>query len=350
MTTRQFLSINYKEGTIGDARFVGRAEQLERSETILEHWRAGQSSMIAVTGPRGCGITSFLQQLPAHLSNNETLRHTSLTRRPGDIDDSLAQLCSIVGCTQPVSSTEELLEFLNNAPPSVFVIDNGHFLACRIMGVLSAIHIFGAIIVATQQRHLWIMGCHEYAWRRLVYTYQVDRYFSTVVELPFFSEAELGMCLLSRIQASGITLASEMAIDNPQLPVSLQRQLTALHKLSNGKPDLAFFYLLNALQVEEKSGLVDLQPAIGMDFGILKTLINEELFTLAEITVHGELTIKDHSAIFRCSQQESWLLLERLYHYCLLNKNETGDEAVYKLLPMYAGLITRHLAHANYLY
>jgi hypothetical protein len=37
-----------------DERFIGREEQLNRLLAALDLWRAGQSSMVAVTGPQGC--------------------------------------------------------------------------------------------------------------------------------------------------------------------------------------------------------------------------------------------------------------------------------------------------------
>ena len=66
--------------------------------------------------------------------------------------------------------------------------------------------------------------------------------------------------------------------------------------------------------------------------------------------MHGRLTIDDHHALFRCSREESWLLLERLYQQCLLDKDETDEEPCYRLVPVYSEVITRYLTNTNYLY
>ena len=336
--------------TAGDARFIGRQQQSDRVLAAVDLWRAGRRSMIAVTGPQGCGITSFLQQLADRVGDHETYRYSELTRRPYDISDTLALLSAVVGCEQPRDSVEQLVEYLDGLTPRVFAIDNGHFLACRIMGANEAIRIFGAVMVATQHRHLWLLGCQEYAWRRLSYIYRAERYFGDHIELAFFSEAELGECLASRLRASGMELQTEGGGEQQPIPAVLARQLSILHKLSNGKPDLACFYFLTSLLVPAGAGQLEMQAVLALDFSALKQLLSEELFTLAEVAAHGQLTLTEHRAVFRVSEQESRLLLERLYHQCLLDKDPNAVEPTYRLVPLYSDVVTRYLSNANFLY
>ncbi len=337
--------------TAGDMRFIGREEQSSRLLTAVELWRAGRKTMIAVTGPQGCGITSFLQQLPAQVSSPVNWHYSQLTRRPCNTTDTLTLLSEVVGCDQLIASVVELVDYINDLPPTVFVIDNGHFLACRIMGAHEAIRVFGAVMVATQQ-HLWVLGCQEIAWLRMAYIFHVDRYFSEHITLSLFNDTELGLCLSTRLQVSGITLnTGGITADQQSQPNDgLGQQLSTLYRLSNGKPDISFFYLLGSLIVHSESRQWDITPAIGLDFSLLKQLISEELFTLAELASHGHLTIDDHRSMFRCSREESWLLLEHLYQQCLLVRNDNADEPSYHLLPLYSDVISRFLTNANYLY
>ena len=336
--------------TAGDARFIGREEQSKRLLAVLDTWRAGRGAMVALTGPQGCGVTSLLQQFAQHMAGDESFCYRTLKRRPYDISDTLGLLGEVAGREQSCDSVGELVEYVNSLSPRVFAVDNGHLLACRIMGANEAIRVFGAVMVATQHRHLWVLGCQEYAWRRLVYVYGADRYFSEHIELPLFSEVELGQCLAARLQSSGITLRSAPSSADEPIPPPLARQVATLCRLSNGKPDLAFFYFLSSLRRRDEDGQLELQAVVALDFSALKPLISEELFALAEVAAHGQLTIDEHCAVFRCSRDESWLLLERLYHQCLLDKDETGAAAVYRLVPLYSDVITRYLSNANYLY
>ena len=228
----------------GDARYVMREPQSQQLLAAIEMWRAGRSSMVAVTGPQGCGITSFLQQLERLAGDGDTLHYAQLTHRPYDVNDTLMMLAGIVGCEQPVGSVEELLAVINELPPAIIAIDNGHFLACRIMGANEAIRIFGAVMVATQQRHLWVLGCEQYAWRRLAYVYRADRFFTDRIELALFSEAELGQCLASRLQAAGMLAepgaatpaALPFASRLPELVQAQQRQARPCLCLLAGQP------------------------------------------------------------------------------------------------------------------
>ncbi len=354
----------------GDPRFVARAEPLSRFQTVLDLWRRGQRAAVAVSGPQGCGITSLLQQLTPHVDDPEAWCYGELTHRPDDLNDSLGQICSIIGCAQPVSSVEQLVEIINARPPSVFIIDNGHFLGCRIMGTNAAIGVFGAILVATQHRHLWVLGCEEQAWRRLTYVHRADRYFSEHIELRLFSEAELGECLDARLRASAIAQISNQNTDEStdqnenqgadqsaqrsgaqlQPQADIENLLGTLYKLSNGKPDFAFFYVLSALAEHREGKLSEVQPPAGLDFSLLKQLISEELFTLAETAAHGQMTVDGHRALFRCSRNDSSVLLERLYQQCLLDKSGDTNDPAYRLTPLYSEVIARFLTNANYLY
>lgn len=334
----------------GDARFIGREDQLQRLSDVVEHWRAGRSSMLAVTGPQGCGLSSFLRQIERDLGASDEFCYHQLTIRPYDINNSLQMLAEIIGCEQPVETIEDVLEHLRQLPPKVFVIDNGHLLSCRVMGAHAAIRIFGAVMVASQQRHLWVLGCEEFAWRRLMYIYRADRYFTDHIELDMLSAAELNQCLAIRQQVSGVTLDSTMASGDSDLPDVLEKELVTLYKLSNGKPDLAFFYYLRSLQLNRESQLVEMLSLEALDFSALKSLISEELFTLTEVAVHGRMTIDEHRALFRSSHEESWLLLERLYQQCLLDRDEDGDDPAYRLVSVYSQVISRYLTNANYLY
>jgi hypothetical protein len=168
--------------------------------------------------------------------------------------------------------------------------------------------------------------------------------------LAYFSEGELGECLASRLRAAGMGLETESGGEQQPIPAVLARQLSTLHRLSNGKPDLAFFYFLTSLLIPRGGGQLEMQAVSALDFRALKQLLSEELFTLAEVAAHGQLTLTEHRAVFRVSEQESRLLLERLYHQCLLDKDPSAVEPTYRLVPLYSDAVTRYLSNANFLY
>lgn len=335
----------------GDPLFVGRSDALERLDAALDAWRRQQPMMVAVTGPQGCGITSLLRQIETALQPGEEITYRALDARPYTSQEALAQCGAFFGLDVRPDSIEELVGQLNALEPRFIVLDNGHFLACRIMGASEAIRTVGAVMVATQERHQWVLGCHLQAWQRLSHAHQADRYFAETIELKGFDKDELGAVIQARFDAAGFALArpgeAPAEGDKRLFP---EGRLTALQQLSRGLPDAAFFHLLRAIEpgADGDLALKDFAP---FDYAALKTLSRAEMFALAEIAVHGALTGAEHQALFRMREQESQMILQRLCGLCLLERFAGADgDARFRLVPVHAQAIAAHLANANYLY
>lgn len=335
----------------GDVFFVGRGDALERLNAALDAWRRQQPMMVAVTGPQGCGITSLLRQIETALQPGEEITYRALDVRPHTPQEALAQCGAFFGLDVRPDSIEELVGRINALDPRFIVLDNGHFLACRIMGASEAIRTVGAVMVATQERHQWVLGCHLQAWQRLSHAHQADRYFAETIALKGFDKDELGALIQARFDAAGFALAPSGEApaegDRRLLP---EGRLTALQQLSRGLPEAAFFHLLRAIEpgAEGEFALKDFAP---FDYAALKSLSRAEMFALAEIAVHGTLTGAEHQALFRMREQESQMILQRLCGLCLLERFAGADgDARFRLVPVHAQAIAAHLANANYLY
>ncbi|PKO71852.1 MAG: hypothetical protein CVU20_05020 [Betaproteobacteria bacterium HGW-Betaproteobacteria-14] len=335
----------------GDVLFVGRSDALDRLAAALDAWRGQQPMMVAVTGPQGCGITSLLRQIETALQPGEEVTYRALDARPYTSQEALAQCGAFFGLDVRPDSIEELVGQINALEPRFIVLDNGHFLACRIMGASEAIRTVGAVMVATQERHQWVLGCHLQAWQRLSHAHQADRYFAETIELKGFDKDELGAVIEARFDAAGFALTppgeAPAEGDKRLLP---EGRLTALQQLSRGLPDAAFFHLLRAIEpgADGDFALKDFAP---FDYAALKTLSRAEMFALAEIAVHGTLTSAEHQALFRMREQESQMILQRLCGLCLLERFAGADgDARFRLVPVHAQAIATHLANANYLY
>ena len=338
---------------VGDGRFVGRERQLEQWQAALVRWRDGRGEMQVVTGPPGSGITSLLQQMAGGVAGGEVSHYGALNRRPADEADAVRLLGELLGLAERRESIDALVDDLNSLSPRVFLVDNGHFLVSRMFGSHQAIRVFGGVMLATRQRHLWVLGCQEHAWRRLVYVHQADRDFDVPIETAFFSEAELGRCLAARLDRAGLLPGD--AAEGKEKPAALhERPLSGLQKLSGGKCDLATFYFLNSLRVDPEDGQLSSEPLVELDFTVLNRLTFDELFTLTELAAHGPLHCSEHRRLFRTSVEESWLMLERLHQACLLVREEAAgdpaDDPAYRITPLFSAQISRRLAIANVLY
>lgn len=342
----------------GDPRFVGREKELARLLRSLDAWREQQPAMMAVVGPQGCGVTSLLRQLEANLRPGESLTYHALEGRPASARDALMQCGALFGLGEAPTSFEQLVGVINALAPRMIVLDNGHFLACRIMGANETIRTLGALMAATQERHQWVLGCRDEAWRRLAYTHRADRFFTEVIEVPPFGGEELGALMGARFSAAGFALAP---LDTPtpagdgeggdaeEPPLLSPDRLVKLHALSGGLPVPAFCHLLRALESGETGWRVGDFVPFGYD--ALKALDRMESFTLAEIAVHGALTTAEHRNLLRLPEQESQMLLQRLCAQGLLERiHRDGVDTRYRLVPTHVATIVGRLHNANYLY
>ncbi|MBU0752611.1 MAG: ATP-binding protein [Gammaproteobacteria bacterium] len=343
----------------GSPLFVGREAYLQRLQKTVDAWRQQRPELVAVVGPPGCGVTSLLRQIETLLEAGERVDYHALDGRPASAVDALASCAALFDIATVPGSVEELAARINALEPRLIVLDNGHFLACRIMGASQAVRTFGALMVATQERHQWVLGCNDEAWRRLGYVHRADRFFEEVIELAPFEREGLGALLAARLRSAGVALAlpegeaaDPAAAEDTDAPAAVgltDSRIATLQQLSLGRPAPAFFHLLRALEVPTDATALILHPFVRFDYAALDALARMEMFTLAEIAVHGGLTAPEHCSLLHLADHDSQMLLQRLCAMGLLER-PAGDTLRYRLVPVHVGAVTQRLHKANYLY
>lgn len=335
-----------------DPRFVGREEALERLVDALNDWRNERAGLTAVVAPHGAGITSLLNQVRSEIASTETLSCLSLAKKPCSAADALRLINCIFQFEQQPETTAEMILAIKNSPPRVIIIDDGHMLLSRKMGNLAAVQTIGAVLVATQHCHCWIIGCAKQAWRRLSFLYQSDRFFSKILELEYFSAVELREVIERRFYGLGYEwfARSEQEKDKSDPMIEKFKQL---HNISEGLPAMAFFILLFAIETDSEQSKLKLSTFSHLDNSVIKSCSVEEMFSLAEIFVHGVMDHADHETLFRISPEQSLLRLERLCRLGILNRIATDEHYTsnsYYLSPILAQAMVSHLVLSNLLY
>ena len=335
-----------------DPRFVGREEALERLVDALNDWRNERAGLTAVVAPHGAGITSLLNQVRSEIASTETLSCLSLAKKPCSAADALRLINCIFQFEQQPETTAEMILAIKNSPPRVIIIDDGHMLLSRKMGNLAAVQTICAVLVATQHCHCWIIGCAKQAWRRLSFLYQSDRFFSKILELEYFSAVELREVIERRFYGLGYEwfARSEQEKDKSDPMIEKFKQL---HDISEGLPAMAFFILLFAVETDSEQSKLKLSTFSHLDNSVIKSCSVEEMFSLAEIFVHGVMDHADHETLFRISPEQSLLRLERLCRLGILNRIATDEHYTsnsYYLSPILAQAMVSHLVLSNLLY
>ncbi|MEZ4483054.1 MAG: hypothetical protein R2864_00185 [Syntrophotaleaceae bacterium] len=112
----------------------------------------------------------------------------------------------------------------------------------------------------------------------------------------------------------------------------------------------ALYYWLLCLSYDQTEGTLSVQPLGKLDYSSLRSLDRQQLYALAEIVAHGELTTAEHAAIFGCDALRSQMLLDHLAQLNLLECAQ--DENVsdrYQLSPLFFAPVTATLEGSNIL-
>lgn len=335
-----------------DPRFVGRESALASMLEGLQQWREKRASLTAVIGPHGAGITSLLYQLRSHIAPDEKCTYLSFPSRPGSAAEALRLVSAIFELEHAPETIAELVDRINQLPAQVVIIDDAHMLLARKMGNLAAVQTVGALLVATQHRHCWIVGCVEQAWRRLCFLYEADRFFGRVIELDYFTARELGEMIDVRLYGLGYQFTEREGLSRNEKDPLIDH-LKLLHDRCGGQPELAFFLLLSSMVIDPKKQLIALDLMSTLDIKELKSCTAEELFSLAEIYVQGRMSRSEHDVLFGISSGQSFLRLERLRRLGLLGCKKSSQldaSDSYYLPSILASAAVSHLVNNNRFY
>jgi hypothetical protein len=141
----------------------------------------------------------------------------------------------------------------------------------------------------------------------------------------------------------GEVIAARQGVPPDQSP---QPDLQRLQQLCRGKPDLGFLYLQCGIDKESRG----YRP---LDVSGLRQLEADDLFTLAELAVHGSLKSEEHCQIFRLPAENSQLQLHHLCNRHLVERLDPdggSTAASYRITPILSALVSDHLYKSNYLY
>ncbi len=309
----------------GDPRFIPREDVHAAITHSHAAWREGRPTLIALTGPSGCGLTSILNQTPGWLPADTLMARIDLNARPDSTEAALALAAGAFDTPSPFDTVDNAASQINALSPRVILVDNGHFLYSRLMGGSEGARALHGLMIATQGKHLWLLACETQAWRRQCDTGGAHRYYDVVIETAYFSRDELTNLLSTRTPV--------------ETPPFDDTAIDAIHRVSRGHPGLALFIAACIRRANTPT-----LPA-PFDESPLWALERAELLTLAEISAHGTLTESELQSIFRRDPTSTSILLHHLHQSGLI-LTAAGNQ----LQPLLAPMINAHLVRANYLY
>jgi len=344
------LKSAFYDGPLGglDARIIERKD-IRFIQDCYQLWEHGRNISCAIYGEKGTGLstllTIFIQELKQKSKPYEIIQ---LSQRVSDEQQVITILAKQFGLANKTYKLDEFIESVNALPPCAIIIDNLHFLVQRTLSAQKVVDCLGAIILASRGHHFWLLAGEEQAWRRLCYGYQFENLISHQQHISNFTESEIRNLLVKRFQYAGFHTINDFDLEKSQ---GSKTPLQDIAKRSKGCVELSLFYCLNHLTHGTTPQSIYLMIPQDIDTSALKKLTQNDLFTLAEMAAHGQLSAKEHSRIFRMEVTQSRMLLEHLRVLGFLDHNDESTQSqAYKLKLIISAVIIRYLISMNYLY
>lgn len=372
-------------------RFVGRESQLKQMANVINLWRNHHGEISAIVAPAGSGLSAFLGYMPTLLqqiqadieheppTNAKALPDTwlimSFYQAPLNALAAITNLCHCFNIAPPHSisdsSITDTIYAINQQSPQLIIIDDLHKLMLRMMGNYQALITFATIIMETRKHHCWILGCEKYAWQRLSAQYQITHFIKHIINIDYFNAQELTSIQTQQLVELGLISTDYLEQKPVKKPNNhstktqddtsatdvnpYDEQLKQLHSISQGHPKLAALLLQYSLthQADITSDNKHKTDICKINSSAIQECHDNDLFSLAEIYIHGGLRVEQHAHIFAQSIEQSSLQLAYLARHGLIIAQYSQQDFAqhfYFITPTLTKIIASHLVNNNKLF
>ena len=337
---------------------VGKEEHLETLRTLFKRWQEGRLCSVAVVGPNGSGKTSLVNCFQSELGNHYPVHRLNVEQRLKGEQPLIDLCCRWFNLPSTPVNLAELEKQLQQLPPAVVIVENVHRLLLRTPGGLQSIRAFLRLVLASRKRLFWVATCRIHPWQRMLHLLQIDRYFTNQLPTLFGTQAEIRDAMMLRLQTSSYPVVflredgngHALEKNGDDQNALQERYFADLFAASRGNMQAALYYWLLCLDYDQAKDRLTVRPLGKLDYSSLRSLDRQQLYTLAEIIAHGELTAEEHAAIFACDTLRSGMLLDHLVQLNLLGAAPQDDAASrYQLNPLFYAPATATLEGRNIL-
>ncbi|NGY05766.1 ATP-binding protein [Solimonas terrae] len=313
---------------------IDRYTQLPEIATIGERLReGGPGAMIALSGERGAGKTTWLLALQEKLGDTLPCHIATPASRMTDADDIRRFLCGLFGLDDG-TAPDELIAAVLAAPPQVVMIDLAQNLMLRAVGGLAGYELFIRIAQKTLPRVLWVVAFAKPPFEYLQRTRPGREVYDRVVRMTPWTEREIAALITARMAYAGYTADyDQLLINGVTLApargsaindgTATERIADRYHRLvwdySDGNPRLALhFFRLSLTHSGERTVTVRLfpmPPAHALDGTLTRTRL-----VLACLFHHENLTAAEAAQSLRFPLDECAHALDLLHRQGFLSR------------------------------
>jgi hypothetical protein len=287
---------------------------------IVSRVASNPAGIVAVVGERGVGKSMFLRSLRKPLDD----RIVIVDARAGTYDELMSALGAEleIDDVTPQSLTDRLID----TETRIVAIDSVHRLVRPVIGGQAELIKLKSLIENTQAKVLWLFSVDCYAWQFLKRARADQSTINEVVELPAWSEEQLGQLLDQRNEEAGIepdfskvTVPDEFMVTT--LDSAEARSKASLYRMlwmqSAGNPVIALQLWADCLYYDEDDRLVagtpwqqvtrDLDTAMQSVLLVLRSIALAEEITKDDITDNLRLPAGAVSSAIHYCQSRDWI-------------------------------------------
>lgn len=311
--------------------FVNRTDELEALQVAFDDWRKGRFVTLAVTGEKGCGVTSFVSYFLKKIDTNLDVIHQTPASKIYEEEAYLRFFADLLGVKE-FKGNDEIIIFLNEQEQKkIIVLENlQHMFLKRVNGFACQQSLFD-LMTQTADMVFWIGTYTIHSWKFLEQTINISEHLVREVNLKQLNEKMLEEIVLKRNQLSGYKINFLPASRNEtsrtfnKLTDQAKQEYLAkqffnnLRQLSNGNVSLAQLYWLRYTD-QISDDCISIKAIQELDLSLLKSVSQAYLFALHAILLHDGLSLEEYSIIFHQSDKSSLKILKPMLEKGILIK------------------------------
>jgi len=304
-------------------------EPIEGGPLAIDHWprqdavvaiaeeliAGGAGGAVALVADRGGGKTSWLRALATRVGESaeasttgdeiEVTKH-SFAARITTSEDLHRTLAAALGLT--AHDEETLVAALLAGPRRLVLLDGCEHLVLRCVGGFEAAEALFRLSSRADRRILWVCSFGRHGWEMLRSMRLAGAIFREVVQLPPWSEEQIGEAIRRRMEAAGCTAVwddlLEERLDGDTLETEVLRTSERYRRLlwdhAGGNPRVALHFWLRSLAlVPGRTDRVRVRLFEAPSASALDLLDDDRRFLLASVVLHGTLTAAEASRTLR---------------------------------------------------
>lgn len=310
--------------------FKGRSTVLSLMKSSYESWQSGHFSNFLLIGEKGSGKTSCLQVLPEKIGISHEVVRGSVDVTTWSEKELVNRLCSILDL-KPVDDRDAFVQEINSLKDRKVVIFEGfQNMYLRYINGFEALEAFLMILSRTGQKLFWIVTSSRYGWDYLNRTWNTEGFFTHYRSIDNLMADSIEEMILARHKVSGFDvrfIPSESLMSSrsfKKLVNEPDRQALAktiyfkgLAEIANGNISIAMQYWLRSI-VNTTVDSIEIMPFNQVNVRLGDGFLHEDLFTMAALLQHDDLTVDQLALVLNISEVQSRLILSKLTSRAIL--------------------------------